>query len=214
MGYVVGLTGGIGSGKSEVGNAFVDMGADLADADIAAHAVTAPGEAGHAAVRDAFGPRAVAVDGMLDRQWLREAVFADPLQRRQLEGLLHPLIHANLRARMARWNGPYGILSVPLLLERGTLLPLIARVLVVDCPVEIQVQRVMARSALSADAVRTIMATQLPRAARLAQADDVIDNTGTLVALHAQVRILDGKYRIAARAHQTLVPARSSPENG
>lgn len=214
MGYVVGLTGGIGSGKSEVAKAFVALGADLADADIAAHAVTAPGEAGHAAVRNAFGPRAVAANGTLDRQWLRETVFADPSRRRQLEALLHPLIHANLNATMARWTGPYGILSVPLLLERGTLLPRIARVLVVDCPEELQVQRVMARSAMSADAVRAIMATQLPRDARLAQADDVIDNAGTLVALHAQVRKLDATYRIAARVHDTLEPARSSPENG
>ncbi len=214
MGYVVGLTGGIGSGKSEVAKAFVALGADLADADIAAHAVTAPGEAGHAAIRDAFGPRAVAVDGTLDRQWLRETVFANPLQRRQLEALLHPLIHSNLNAAMAPWKGPYGILSVPLLLERRTLLPRVARVLVVDCPGELQVQRVMARSAMSADAVRAIMATQLPREARVAQADDVIHNGGTLAALHAQVRKLDTAYRIAALAHDTLESARSSPENG
>jgi len=214
MGYVVGLTGGIGSGKSEVAKAFVALGADLADADIAAHAVTAPGEPGYAAVRDAFGLKAVNADGTLDRAWLRETVFADPSRRRQLEALLHPLIHAALKATMARWTGPYGILSVPLLLERGTLLPNIARVLVVDCPEETQVQRVMARSAMSAAAVRAIMATQLPRAARVAQADDLIDNAGSLPALHAQVQRLDAKYRIAARAHDTLEPARSSPENG
>ncbi len=214
MGYIVGLTGGIGSGKSEVAKAFVALGADLADADLAAHEVSAPGQAGHAAVRDAFGPRAVAADGTLDRQWLRETVFADPSRRKQLEALLHPLIHANLNATMARWTGPYGILSVPLLLERGTLLPRIARVLVVDCPEEVQVQRVIARSAMAADDVRAIMATQLPRAARLARADDVIDNAGTLAALHAQVETLDAKYRMEARAHDTLEPARSSPENG
>lgn len=214
MAYVVGLTGGIGSGKSEVAKAFAALGADLADADIAAHAETAPGKAGHGAVRAAFGPLAVAADGTLDRAWLRETVFADPGRRRQLEALLHPLIHAHLDAAMARWTGPYGILSVPLLLERGTLLPRIARILVVDCPEEVQVQRVMARSGISADAVRAIMATQLPRAARVAQADDVIDNAGNLTALHAQVRKLDAKYRIAAREHDPLEPARRSPENG
>lgn len=214
MGYVVGLTGGIGSGKSEVTKAFVQLGADLADADTAAHAVTAPGQPGHAAVRDAFGPLAVAGDGTLDRQWLRATVFADPSRRQQLEALLHPLIHATLDATMARWSGPYGILSVPLLLERGTLLPRVARVLVVDCPEEVQVQRVMDRSAMSADAVRAIMATQLPRAARVALADDVIDNAGPLAALQMQVRKLDAQYRVAAQTHDTLEPARRSPENG
>lgn len=212
MGYIVGLTGGIGSGKTEVANTFGALGADLADADVAAHAVTAPGQAGHAAVRDAFGPRAVAADGTLDRVWLRDAVFADPSLRRRLEAMLHPLIHAYLDAAMAQWSGPYGILSVPLLLERGTLLPRIARILVVDCPEEIQVQRVMARSAMSADAVRAIMATQLPRSARVERADDVIDNAGSLDALHAQVRALDAKYRLAA--HDSLEPAPRSPENG
>ena len=214
MAYVVGLTGGIGSGKSEAAKAFVALGADLADADEAAHAVTAPGASGHAVVADAFGPRAVAADGTLDRAWLRETVFADPARRRQLEVLLHPLIHAWLDAAMARWTGPYGILSVPLLLERAALLPRIARVLVVDCPEDVQVQRVMARSGLSAEAVRAIMSTQLSRQARVAQADDVIDNAGPLATLHAQVARLDAKYRIAAGEHDTLEPARSSPENG
>lgn len=214
MAYVVGLTGGIGSGKSEVARAFVALGADLADADEAAHAVTAPEQPGHRAVLAAFGPQAAAADGSLDRRWLRETVFADPAQRRRLESLLHPLIHEVLDAAIAQWTGPYGLLSVPLLLERETMLPRVARVLVVDCPEELQVERVMARSALSAAAVREIMAAQLPRAARLARADDVIDNAGPRAAIAPQVARLDAFYRIAARQHNTLEPARSSPENG
>ncbi len=214
MAYVVGLTGGIGSGKSEVARAFVALGADLADADEAAHAVTAPGQPGHGAVLAAFGPQAAGADGSLDRRWLRATVFADPAQRRRLEAVLHPLIHDVLDAAIAQWNGPYGLLSVPLLLERGTLLPRVARVLVVDCPEELQVERVMARSALSAAAVREIMAVQLPRAARLARADDVIDNAGTRAALAPQVARLDAFYRNEARNHGALEPARSSPENG
>lgn len=214
MAYVVGLTGGIGSGKSEVAKAFVALGADLADADEAAHAVTAPDQPGHHAVLAEFGPLAAATDGSLNRRWLRETVFADPVQRRRLEAVLHPLIHDVLDAAMAQWTGPYGLLSVPLLLERGTLLPRVARILVIDCPEEEQVRRVMARSALSAAAVREIMAAQLPRAARLARADDVIDNGGPLAALAPQVARLDAFYRIAARTHGALEPARSSPENG
>jgi dephospho-CoA kinase len=214
MAYVVGLTGGIGSGKSEVARAFVALGADHADADVAAHALSAPGQPGHRAVLAAFGPQALAADGSLDRSWLRETVFADAVQRRRLESLLHPLIRAALDATMAQWTGPYGILSVPLLLERKPLLPGIARVLVVDCPEELQVERVMARSALSAAAVREIMAAQLPRAARLARADDVIDNAGPRAALAPQVARLDAFYRIEARNHGALEPARSSPENG
>jgi dephospho-CoA kinase len=214
MAYVVGLTGGIGSGKSEVAKAFVALGADLADADEAAHAVTAPGQPGHRAVLAAFGPQAAAADGSLDRSWLRATVFADPGQRMRLESLLHPLIHEVLEAAMARWTGPYGLLSVPLLFERETMLPRVARVLVVDCPEELQIARVMARSGLAAAAVREIMATQVSRAARLARADDVIDNAGPLAALAPQVARLDAFYRIEARNHDALEPARSSPENG
>ena len=214
MGYVVGLTGGIGSGKSEVARAFVALGADLADADDAAHAVTKPGQNGHQAVLATFGTRAAAADGSLDRQWLRQTVFADPASRRRLESILHPLIHAQLEESMSRWTAPYGLLSVPLLFERGTLLPRMARVLVVDCPEELQVQRVMARSGLTAGDVQAIMATQLSRQARLARADDVIDNAGPLAALAPQVARLDREYRVAARDKGVLEPASSSPDNG
>ena len=181
--YVVGLTGGIGSGKTEVARAFAALGADVADADAAAHAVTARDQPGFHAVVAAFGPQACGADGNLDRGWLRRTVFADADARVRLERLLHPLIQLRLDDEIGRWRGPYGLLSVPLLLERGTLLPRIARVLVVDCPEDEQVRRVMARSGLSAAEVRAIMATQLPRSARLARADDVIDNGGPLAAL-------------------------------
>ncbi len=214
MAYVVGLTGGIGSGKSEVTTAFAALGVDVADADDAAHALSAPGQPGHRAVLEAFGPQAAAADGSLNRSWLRETVFADPAQRRRLESLLHPLIRDVLDAAVARWTGTYGILSVPLLLERTTPLLRVHRILVVDCPEELQVERVMARSALSAAAVREIMAAQLPRAARLARADDVIDNAGPRAALVPQVARLDALYRIEARKQNALEPARRSPENG
>jgi dephospho-CoA kinase len=201
---VVGLTGGIGSGKSAVAEAFAALGIGVTDTDRLAHAVTAPGEAGLAAVLAAFGPEFRKDDGSLDRDRLRRRVFADPDARVRLERLLHPLIAAAARRDVARWRSPYGILVVPLLLERGGLRDLVGRVLVVDCPEDEQVRRVMARSGLTADEVRAIMATQCPRSARLAAADDVIDNAGAPDAIAPQVAALDLRYRslAAAPAHE------------
>ncbi|MFO1316386.1 MAG: dephospho-CoA kinase [Burkholderiales bacterium] len=209
MPYVVGLTGGIGSGKSEVTRAFAALGVPVADADAAAHAVTARGEAGFDAVVAEFGAQARGPDGGLDRDWLRRTVFADATARKRLEALLHPLIGARLDAEIGRWRGPYGILSVPLLIERGNLMSRVARILVVDCPEEEQVRRVVARSGISEFDVRAIMATQLPRAERLARADDVIDNGGPLAALAPQVARLDARYRELA----ALEPAGGSLQN-
>jgi dephospho-CoA kinase len=213
MPYVVGLTGGIGSGKTEVANAFAKLGVQVADADVAAHEVTAKGEPGFRAVVEAFGPRACMPDGSLDRGWLRRTVFADDAARRRLEALLHPLILARLDAQIAGWHGPYGLLSVPLLLERGTLLPRIARVLVVDCPEDERVRRVMARSGLTAKEVRAIMAAQLSRAERRARADDIVDNSGPREAIGPQVARLDAYYRECAAQGGALEPASRSPEN-
>jgi len=212
MPYVVGLTGGIGSGKSEVARAFAQLGADIADADAAAHAVTARGESGHAAVVDAFGPDALSATGELDRAWLRKTVFADPNARRRLEALLHPLILARLESEMKDWRGPYGLLVVPLLLESRRLVDRVDRVLVVDCPADEQVRRVMARSGLTAQEVRAIMSTQLSREERLGHADDVIDNGGPLAALAPQVARLHAFY--AAQADAALERAARSPDNG
>jgi dephospho-CoA kinase len=198
--YVVGLTGGIGSGKSEVAKAFAELGADVVDADVVAHAVTAPGEAGHAAVVQAFGTESLQSNGTIDRSWLRERAFADPVFRDRLERALHPLIIATVRETIEAWRGPYGILVVPLLLERGGLLSSVARVLVVDCPEELQIRRVVVRSGLLPSAVRAIMATQLSRAERLARADDVIDNSGSPAAIKPQVEMLDRHYRELAGA--------------
>jgi dephospho-CoA kinase len=198
---VVGLTGGIGSGKSAVARRFAALGVEVEDADAVAHAISAPGAPGHRAIVDAFGPRAVRADGTLDRDWLRERAFADAAFRATLEASLHPLIRARLAKAIAAWTGAYGLLVVPLLIERGGLSEHIGRVLVVDCPEGEQVRRVMARSGLSAETVRRIMATQLSREQRRASADDVIDNAGPEDALDAQVRTLEARYRrLAAEA--------------
>ena len=201
MTLVVGLTGGIGSGKSAVADAFAALGIDVTDTDRIAHALTAPGSAGLAGIVAAFGPGVRRADGTLDRDRLRDLVFADAAARQRLEAILHPLIRAEAAREVARWNSPYGLLVVPLLFERGGHGELVRRTLVVDCPEEIQVARVTARSGLAAAEVRAIMAAQLPRAERLARADDVLDNSGGLEAIPPQVAQLDRRYRrLAAEA--------------
>ena len=197
---IVGLTGGIGSGKSEVAQAFAALGVEIEDADAIAHAISAPGQPGHQAVVEAFGPAALRADGTLDRDWLRTRAFGDAAFRARLEGLLHPVIRARIEAALAAWRGPYGLLVVPLLLERGGLLERVDRVLVVDAPEDEQVRRVTLRSRLAPEAIRRIMATQLTREQRLARADDVIDNGGPVEALGPQVARLDRMYRDLAAA--------------
>lgn len=193
---VIGLTGGIGSGKSSVADAFAHKGAPVVDVDAIAHALSEPGAAGTAAVAARFGARALTVDGSLDRTWLREQAFSDPVFRRALEQALHPLIGAQARLEVSQWRDtPYGILMVPLLLESGAMEALVDRVLVVDCPEELQVARVVARSGREPAQVRAIMAVQLPRAERLARADDIVDNSGPPDAIVPQVEALDRSYR-------------------
>jgi len=201
--YVVGLTGGIGSGKSEVAAVFAKLGADVLDADDVAHAISARGQSGHAALVEAFGVECLQSDGAIDRRWLRERAFADPVFRDRLERALHPLIITAIHNAIETWRSLYGILVVPLLLERGGLLSSVRRVLVVDCPEELQIRRVVARSGLLPSAVRAIMATQLSRSERLAHADDVIDNSGSQDALAPQVELLDRRYRQLASAAES-----------
>jgi len=198
MSLVIGLTGGIGSGKSAVADAFAALGVEVTDTDRLAHALTMPGQPGHAALLEAFGPDYFQSDGMLDRGKLRERVFSDAAARAGLEAILHPLIRAAAAREVGQWRGAYGLLVVPLLFERGGHSGLVRRVLVVDCPEDVQVDRVMARSGLTAAAVRAIMATQMPRAERLARADDTIDNAGRRDALAQQVAHLDRRYRALA----------------
>jgi len=201
MAYVVGLTGGIGSGKTAVADAFATLGVEIVDADALAHRISAAGAQGFAAIRVAFGDAIVGADGELDRAALRHLVFADVAARRRLEGILHPLIRAEAERQVRSWRGAYGIVVVPLLLEREGLRSIIDRILVVDCPEDEQVRRVVARSGLSTEEVHAIMATQFDRARRRAAADDIVDNSGTLSAIAPQVRALDRRYRELAAAH-------------
>jgi dephospho-CoA kinase len=204
--YVVGLTGGIGSGKSAVADAFASLGVAVTDTDRIAHALTAPGQAAHAAILASFGPAFANADGTLDRARLRALVFDDAAARQRLEAILHPLIREAARREVAAWKSPYGLLVVPLLFERGNLSG-VDRVLVVDCPEDEQVRRVVARSGLEPAEVRAIMATQLTRAARLARADDVLDNAGPQAAIAPRVADLDRRYRELARAAAKITGA-------
>lgn len=200
MPYVVGLTGGIGSGKSAVADAFARLGVDLVDADTLAHRLSSPGEAGFDAILAAIPDTALTSAGELDRTELRRRVFADPVLRTRLERALHPLIGAAAKHAIARWRGAYGVVVVPLLLERGGMVGIVDRILVVDCPEDEQVRRVVARSGMKPAEVRAIMATQLGRAGRLAAADDVFDNSGSPEAIGPAVAELDRHYRQLAHS--------------
>jgi dephospho-CoA kinase len=200
MPFCVGLTGGIGSGKSAASGRFGELGAGVVDTDEISRELTVPAGAAIEEIRKQFGPEFVTADGGLDRARMRRLVFADAAARRKLEAILHPLIRARTRAAIAAATQPYVIVVVPLLLETGACAELVQRVLVVDCEEAEQVRRTMARSGLSAGEVREIMATQLPRAERLRRADDVLANDGDLPALQRRVARLHAQYLDLARA--------------
>jgi len=190
----IGLTGGIGSGKSSVAREFEALGVEVVDADALAHRLTAPGGAAIEAIRAAFGPEAIDPGGALDRARMRGIVFADPGARKRLEAILHPLIRAETERLARATRSPYVILMIPLLVESGSARDRCDRVLVVDCPEEEQIRRVMARSQLARAEVEAIMASQASRAARLAAADDVVDNAGAPGAIAPQVAALHRRY--------------------
>lgn len=175
----VGLTGGIGSGKSTVCRMLRDLGAWIVDTDAIAHRLTAPGGRALPAIAAQFGAEVIADNGAMDRTRMRERVFADPAQRRALEAILHPMIGEDTRAEAAAApQGAIVVFDVPLLVESGRWRDQVDRILVVDCPVETQIARVMQRNGWTADAVQRIIDQQASRAQRLAVADDVIVNDG------------------------------------
>jgi dephospho-CoA kinase len=189
----IGLTGGIASGKSAVADAFARRGVPVIDSDHLAREVVAPGTAGLAAVTAEFGPGVLAADGSLDRRQLRALVFADAARRRRLESILHPAIRAAMAERVAAVTAPYVVLAIPLLTETGQR-GSVDRVLVVDCAPELQKSRLIARDAESAAQADAILAAQASRAARLAIADDTLDNSASLEALDAAVGALHQRY--------------------
>ncbi|MCF8177582.1 MAG: dephospho-CoA kinase [Sulfuritalea sp.] len=198
MNYVVGLTGGIGSGKSAVGDLFAARGITVVDTDAVAHTLTAPGGLAMPAIRREFGDTVASTDGALDRAAMRVLVFADASARKRLEAILHPMIGREserlLLEGVGRENSPYAILMVPLLIESGSYRDRVDRVAVVDCTEETQIARVISRNGLSRSEIERILAAQATRAQRLAAADDVIDNDGTLADLAPQIERLHLDY--------------------
>ena len=196
----IGLTGGIGSGKTSVSDIFSELGVPVIDTDLVARQLTARDGAALPEIRSAWGELVMRPDGELDRDALRRRIFAAPEERRRLEAILHPLIRRQVVATLAELDAPYVVVVIPLLVETGNYRELLDRVLVVDCPESLQVERVRARSGLSAEDVSAIISAQADRSSRIAAADDVIANAANSRSLREQVLSLDAKYReIAGR---------------
>ena len=195
--YVIGLTGGIASGKSAVSERFEALGIVVADADAAAREAVAVGSDGLADVVDMFGEGVLAADGSLDRPAMRRRVFADPDARKRLEGIIHPHVRELLHAACARAGSPYAIAAVPLLAEGGgrRAYPWLQRILVVDVPEAVQLQRLLQRDGIDELLARRMIEVQATRRQRLAIADDVLANDGPLDALDERVAALDRLYR-------------------
>lgn len=194
--FVIGLTGGVASGKSEVTRRFEALGVVVADADLAAREAVAVGSPGLSEVVATFGADALAADGSLDRPTMRRLVFADADARLRLEAIIHPRVRLLLRDACAAAPGAYAIAAIPLLAEVGrSAYPWLDRILVVDVPVAVQHARLLLRDGIDAALADGMIAAQASRDARLAQADDVVGNEGSLAALDAHVRRLDAEYR-------------------
>lgn len=191
--FIVGLTGGIGCGKSAVTDCFIGLGVPVIDADVVAREVVEPGQPALRDIVEQFGPEVLRADGSLDRTRLREHIFTDTKAKTRLEGILHPRIRAEMRRQLDAFDTPYAIFSIPLLFETGQERS-VDRILVVDCPPELQIQRVTQRDQTSEAQTESIIASQIDRESRLAQADDIIDNSGSLNDLRPIVEQLHQKY--------------------
>lgn len=200
--WIIGLTGGVASGKSEVERRFAALGIQVADADRAAREAVAPGSDGLAAIVDVFGPEVLARDGALDRAAMRRRVFADEDARHRLEAIVHPRVRVALRETCLAATGPYAVASIPLLAEGGgrATYPWLDRILVVDVPRAVQLQRLLQRDGIDAPLAERMLAAQASRQERLAIADDVLVNDGPLAALDRHVAALHAQYLALATA--------------
>lgn len=187
----IGLTGGIGSGKTRVSDILGELGAVIIDTDLIAHQLTAPGGLAIAPIREAFGAAMIDSAGALDRKAMRALVFADPDQRKRLEAIIHPLIAQEVQRQSELRGGIYQVFVVPLLVESGRWVDRVDRVCVVDCDEQTQINRVMARNLISEDTVRQVMAAQATRAQRLAAAHDVVLNDGSTSPEGLRKQVLD-----------------------
>jgi dephospho-CoA kinase len=202
--FSIGLTGGIGSGKSTVADLFAARGASIVDTDLIAHGMTAPHGPAMPAIIAEFGPEFADASGAMDRTRMRDLVFADAGAKARLEAILHPRIRDAALAAGAAATGAYVIYAVPLLIESGTWRARVTRILAVDCPEEVQIARVMARNNLPEAQVKAIMAAQVSRQARLAAADDVIENSAGIDALTPQIERLHDLYLAFSKRTVTI----------
>jgi dephospho-CoA kinase len=204
--FSIGLTGGIGSGKTTVADMFAARGVPVIDTDLIAHQITAPGGIAMPLIEGTFGPEYIAADGSLDRAKMRTRVFSDNTAKAQLESITHPLIRAESERQRNAAQGVYHIVVVPLLIESGERASKVERILVVDCPEDTQIERVIRRNGFSRDQVLAIIARQATREARLAAADDVVvnDSATTLETLQREVDALHARY--LAMASETSEP--------
>lgn len=195
----IGVTGGLGSGKTAVSQAFARLGVPVIDTDEISRALTATEGAALPMLREAFGDSIFNADGTLNRNALRALILNDRAAKSRLESILHPMILHEVTNQLARLNAPYVMIVVPLLVESGGYLDMLDRVLVVDCSEETQIQRALARGGWDESEIRAMMAKQVSRQVRLKLADDVINNDGGMDALTAQVAALNEKYRALSR---------------
>lgn len=197
--FAIALTGGIASGKSEIERRFAALGAAVVDADVVARELVEPGQASLQEIVEQFGDAMLNSDGMLDRVAMRARVFDDTAARLRLEAILHPRIRETMKERAIAAVADYVLLSIPLLVESGGAYEWINRILVVDVPVELQLQRLLSRPGVDIALAKSMLASQTNREERLAIADDVIENSGSFAALDEQVNCLDRRYRDLAR---------------
>ncbi|WP_374358492.1 dephospho-CoA kinase [Pseudoduganella danionis] len=203
LNFAIGLTGGIGSGKSTVADQFAALGASVVDTDQIAHSLTAPGGSAMPAIVAEFGAEFADASGAMDRARMRELVFNDASAKARLEAILHPRIRDAALAAGEAATGSYVIFAVPLLVESGTWRQRVSRIVTVDCPEEVQLARVMARNNLTKEQVLAIMANQASRLQRLEAADDVIDNGGEVAALAPQIARLHALYLAISKRSAT-----------
>lgn len=191
--YKVGLTGGIGCGKSTVSDLFKQHAIPVIDADEIAHELVAPGQKAVEQIKTNFGARCINPDGSLNRSGLRDYIFQDPQKKRLLENIIHPLVYAEIEQQLSQLTSPYAIISVPLLIETG-MQSLVDHILVIDCPMEMQINRVKLRDKLSDSQIIAIINSQVSRAERLIHADSIINNTQGLNYLSQQVNTLHNRF--------------------
>ena len=196
----IGLTGGIGCGKSTVSALFAELGIPVIDADQIAKDSVKPGQPALASIQKEFGGQVINVDGSLNRAMLGDIIFSDAVAKQRLEAIIHPRVYQAMRTRLAELNASYAVVSVPLLFETG-MEALVDRVLVIDCPVEIQIERVKKRDSLTDARIKSIIASQISREARMARADDLLDNSGVFDSLAEQVKTLHNLY-LSLSIHQ------------